>query len=184
MDQESMKKRAASEAAEWVESHMIVGLGTGSTVFHFIEKLIERCKNGLQIQAVSSSNNSSKQAEEGGIPLLDINTITTIDMTFDGADEIDPKKRMIKGGGGALLREKILADSSREMVVIVDETKIVDYLGQKAKLPLEILPFAYLATEQKIKKLGYAGEFRKTTNHLLYTTDNGNLIFDITLDDS
>ena len=182
MSQDSMKKKAAFKAAEWVENHMIVGLGTGSTVFYFIEKLIERCKNGLHIQAVSSSDKSSRQAAEGGIHLLDINTITTIDMTFDGADEIDSQKKMIKGGGGALLREKILADSSQEMVVMVDETKIVTNLGQKAKLPLEILPFAYLATEKKIKNLGYAGEFRKTMNHLLYFTDNGNLIFDITFD--
>src|SRR5258708_7904802 len=117
---EEAKKAAGHKAAEFIEKGMIVGLGTGTTAFYFIESLIKRCKEGLKIQAVSSSRASAEIAKKGGIEILDINSIPRVDITVDGADEIDPKKRMIKGGGGAHVREKILASSSNEMVVIVD----------------------------------------------------------------
>ena len=125
-----MKKVVGCAAADFVQSGMLVGLGTGSTVFHFITRLIERVQDGLDIQVVSSSISSETQARDGGIPVADINTITSIDLTVDGADEITPEKIMTKGGGGALLREKILANTSREMVVIVDESKVVEKLGK------------------------------------------------------
>ncbi len=173
-----MKKAAGYAAAELIENEMLVGLGTGSTVFHFINRLIERTKEGLSIQAVSSSLNSENQAKKGGIPFADINTITSIDITVDGADEIDGEKRMIKGGGGALLREKILANTSREMIVIVDESKVVEKLG-KHPLPLEILPFAREAIIDKIKKFGFHGTLREHHKDGPYVTDNGNMIYDI-----
>lgn len=178
MDRDEMKKIAGETAAEWIENGMLVGLGTGSTVFHFINRLIQRVAEGLQIQAVSSSKLSREQAKAGGILLADVNAITSIDITVDGADEIDPQKRMIKGGGGALLREKILANTSREMVVIVDESKIVEKLG-KHPLPVEILPFGQEATIDKIKKLGFHGQLRCHDNDGPFETDNGNLIYDI-----
>jgi ribose 5-phosphate isomerase A len=175
---EEMKKAVGCAAADFVQSGMLVGLGTGSTVFHFITRLIERVQDGLDIQVVSSSIRSETQARDGGIPVADINTITSIDLTVDGADEITPEKIMTKGGGGALLREKILANTSREMVVIVDESKVVEKLG-KHPLPVEILPFATKAIIDKIRKLGYQGSLRQRNNSGPYVTDNGNHIYDI-----
>jgi ribose 5-phosphate isomerase A len=173
-----IKKAVGYKAAELIESGMRVGLGTGTTAFYFIERLIQRYKEGLHIQAIASSEHSFQQATQGGIPMLGSDEITSLDVTVDGADEIDPQKRMIKGGGGALAREKIVAAMSREMIVIVDESKLVSSLG-KSKLPVEILPFASQATLHHIKKAGYQGEFRRQTDKSLYVTDNGNLIVDI-----
>jgi len=178
MHKENGKKAAAIEAASWIKSGMIVGLGTGSTSVYFIEALIERCKQGLQIQAVPSSRHSADLAKKGGITLADINSISHIDLTVDGADEIDPEKRMIKGGGGAHVREKILATSSNEMVVIIDDSKLVPRLG-KAKLPIEVLFYGSPATRDKLEKLGFKGKWRLNEDKTLFITENGNLIFDI-----
>ncbi len=172
MDSAQQKKNAGMRAAKLIEPGMRVGLGTGSTVIYFVEALIERCRGGLEIQAVASSEKTLEMARAGGIPLL--KTFDVLDITVDGADEIDPMKRMIKGGGGALLREKILAFASSHMVVIVDESKCVDKLGT-AKLPLEVLPFGHLATASSIP---YKGEFRKKGSEL-FITDNGNYIYDL-----
>ena len=178
MTPDTMKQNVGYAAAELVESGMLIGIGTGSTVRFFIDQLIKRCQNGLKIQAICSSIASHQRAEKGNIPLLDETQVTTIDVTFDGADEIDPQKRMIKGGGGALTREKILANTSREMVVIIDESKKVSALGAR-KLPVEILPFAHEATVSKIRTLGFRGELRTRAPDTLFYTDNGNLIYDI-----
>lgn len=178
MKQEQIKKAAGYAAADLIKNGMSVGLGTGSTVFFFIERLIQRVAEGLSIQAVCSSIQSERQAREGKIPLLDINAITNLDMTVDGADEIDTEKRMIKGGGGALLREKILASISHEMVVIVDESKLCQKLG-KHKLPIEVIPFAYNATLHKMHQLGFKGSLRMTDRNDVFCTDNGNYIIDI-----
>lgn len=174
------KQAAGYAAADLIEDGMLVGLGTGSTAAYFIERLIQRTKEGLSISAIATSQRSEQQAREGGIPIIDINTVTELDITVDGADEIDHQKRMIKGGGGALLREKIVASMSREMVVIVDEKKVVDQLGA-FPLPIEVVPFAHPATLHKIQKLGYKGAFRKQENGNFYVTDNGNFIIDIHL---
>ncbi|MCK4934989.1 MAG: ribose-5-phosphate isomerase RpiA [Simkaniaceae bacterium] len=178
MTVDEIKKNIGIAAANSIEDGMVVGLGTGSTVFYFIERLITRCRNGLNIRVVSSSEKSSLQAIHGNIQTLDINTISSIDITVDGADEIDPKKRLIKGAGGALLREKILASASKEMLVIADESKLVKQLGS-CKLPVEIIPFATLSILKKINDLGYHGAIRMNQDGSKYTTDNGNLIYDI-----
>lgn len=178
---EEAKKAAGHKAAEFIEKGMIVGLGTGTTAFYFIESLIKRCKEGLKIQAVSSSRASAEIAKKGGIEILDINSIPRVDITVDGADEIDPKKRMIKGGGGAHVREKILASSSNEMVVIVDESKLVMSVGH-AKLPVEIIFYGSPATRVKIEDFGYRGKWRMNEDGTLYITENGNLLFDIQFD--
>ncbi len=181
MNIEESKKAAGYLAASFVEKKMIVGLGTGSTAYYFIEKLIERNSlENLEIRAIASSSTSSKQALAGGIQLVDINEINYIDLTVDGADEIDKQKRMIKGGGGALLREKMLASMSKEMIVVVDETKLTNQLGHK-KLPVEVIPFGNKITLHKIEKLGLRGELRKDTKTIEqpYVTDNGNYIIDI-----
>jgi ribose 5-phosphate isomerase A len=178
MSRDAIKKAIGYRAAELVENGMLIGLGTGSTTFFFIEKLIQRCQEGLKICAIASSDRSLAQAKQGKIPLLDIDTVTYLDLSIDGADEIDPKKRMIKGGGGALVREKIVASISKEMVVIVDESKCVERLGQ-CKLPVEVISFASRATLERIRRLGYQGDFRKNTNNTLFISDNGNHIIDI-----
>jgi ribose 5-phosphate isomerase A len=178
MSSDAIKKAIGYKAAELIEEGMRVGLGTGSTAFFFIERLIQRCREGLNIEAVASSTHSFEQAKRGGIPLIDIEKVSFLDVTVDGADEIDPHKRMIKGGGGALLREKIVASISDEMIVIVDESKCVDQLG-KRRLPIEVVPFASHTTLAKIQNLGYRGDFRKTSNGSPFVTDNGNYIVDL-----
>lgn len=178
MNSNIAKKAAGNAAADFVKSGMIVGLGTGSTASYFIQSLIDRCRQGLKIKVVATSERSRKQAIDGGIPFCDIDTITSIDLTVDGADEIDHQKRMIKGGGGALLREKIIASISKEMVVIVDENKLVENLGA-FPLPVEIVPFAYQAIIFQINSLGYSGTIRRNEKSEIYITDNGNYIFDI-----
>jgi ribose 5-phosphate isomerase A len=178
MSLEEAKKAAAHTAADFIEDGMLVGLGTGTTAALFIEKLSERCKKGLSIKAVASSNASAALALKGGIPLLDIDKVTMLDITVDGADEIDPQKRMIKGGGGASVREKIVAAMSREMVVIIDEKKLVYRLGTH-KLPVEVLPFAHQATALHLKKIGYHGGWRKNSQGSIFITDNNNYIFDV-----
>ena len=172
------KIAAGRKAVEWIQSGMIVGLGSGSTAECFIRCLIEACESGLRIQAVSSSRASSDLAKRGGIELLDINSVPRIDMTVDGADEIDSKKRMIKGGGGAHVREKILASSSDEMVVIVDNTKLVPSVGRN-KLPVEIMFYGSPATRMKICELGIHGKWRINDDGTFFITENGNLLFDI-----
>lgn len=180
MTLETCKKAAADKAASFIEDGMIVGMGTGSTTYYFIEKLIELCKAGLKIQAVASSERSRAQALQGKLPLIDINSIESLDIYIDGADEIDPQKRMIKGGGGALVREKIAASMSREMVVIVDESKLVQKLGQRP-LPVEIIPFGSTATMHKLQLLGYKGTLRRLRDGSPYLSDNHNFIYDIQL---
>lgn len=172
------KKAAALKAVQWVKDGMKVGLGTGSTAFYFIQALGKLCQEGLDIQIVASSKNTHLQAVELGIPLLEENEVVQLDITFDGADEIDSEKRMIKGGGAALLREKILASSSREMVVLVDESKLIKKIGQKP-LPVEIISFCYKTTYEKISKLGFSTRLRLSDDKLPVITDNGNCIVDI-----
>jgi ribose 5-phosphate isomerase A len=178
MDKELLKKQAGTLASSFVQNGMTIGLGTGSTAGYFIEKLSERIKlENLTIKAVASSSRSLELAKQGGIPTIDINTLSSIDLTVDGADEIDTKKRMIKGGGGALLREKIVASMSKEMIVIVDETKLVPLLGCR-KLPVEVVCFAHEVTLRLIQKLGFSASFRKKEKEY-YLTDNGNYIIDV-----
>lgn len=180
MNQNRAKEAAGTTAAQLIQPGMLVGLGTGSTAHYFIQALSKRCREGLQITAVASSEASLTQARESGISIADIQAIRQVDITVDGADEIDPQKRMIKGGGGALLREKILASSSREMVVIIDSAKQVSQLGA-FPLPVEISPFAYQATIHKMNALGYQGKIRLSKQNDFYKTDNGNFIYDIQL---
>lgn len=183
MDKDALKKAVGYKAAELVQNKMVVGLGTGSTAYYFIEALIERHRaEKLDIQVVASSSRSLDQAKKGGLPLGDLDSILAIDLTVDGADEIDDRKRLIKGGGGALLREKIVASLSKELVIIVDESKRVAQLGH-GKLPVEVVPFAAKATLHKIQKLYPSAQFRNSERKdTLYITDNGNYIVDILFD--
>jgi ribose 5-phosphate isomerase A len=182
MSLENCKKAAAEKAISFIKDGMIVGIGTGSTTFYFIEKLIKQCKAGLNIKAVASSEKTMDIARKGEIPLLDINTVKSLDIYVDGADEIDPEKRMIKGGGGALVREKISANMSKERIFIVDESKLVSKLGQRP-LPVEIIPFGSAATLHQLGRLGYKGTLR-LKNNAPYITDNHNFIYDVHLPDN
>lgn len=178
MSIEATKKAIGEAAAELIRNGMAVGLGTGTTTAYFIESLGERCRQGLKIHAIASSEASLSLARRGHIPLLDPHQVTSLDITVDGADEIDAKKQMIKGGGGALVREKIVAAMSRELVILVDETKLVAKLG-KRPLPVEIIPFGAQATKHHLEKNGHHGKWRQTSDGKPYLTDNGNLILDI-----
>lgn len=180
MTHEAGKKAAAQQAAKLIHDGMKVGLGTGSTAKFFIEALGDLCKHGLSIQAVATSEASTKQAEQLRIPLVDIDTLESLDITVDGADEIDHDLQMIKGGGGALLREKIVASMSKTVVAIVDSAKLVDHLG-KFPLPVEILPFAFKATLAALRRYDYAPVLRLASNDKPYVTDNGNWIADLKL---
>jgi ribose 5-phosphate isomerase A len=157
---------------------MLVGLGTGSTIAYFIEALAKRCEKGLKITAITSSIQSLHQAQSLNIPLLDPSPITKIDVVIDGADEIDHEKNMIKGGGGALLREKLIALAAKEMIVIVDETKLVEQIGS-FPVPVEISSFIYRTTLLRLTDKGYQYTLRLNRDNTPYVTDNGNYIADI-----
>ncbi|WP_449600861.1 ribose-5-phosphate isomerase RpiA [Paenibacillus sp. Marseille-Q9583] len=172
----NVKQLAAEKAVEYVEDGMKVGLGTGSTAYWAIRKLGERVSEGLKITAVATSRASEDQARELGIPLVAFGDIDSLDLTIDGADELDSSLQLIKGGGGALLREKIVASNSTRMIVIADEGKVVNTLG-KFPLPVEIVPFAWEWTVAELAKLGCQPELRRSGEEL-YKTDNGNYIAD------
>ena len=146
---EDAKRRAAAAALEHVEDGMVLGLGTGSTAKHFVELLAEEVADGLVVRGVPTSDATRRLAESHAIPLVPIDTVERIHLTVDGADEFDPKGRLIKGGGAALLREKIIANASDHMIVIADQSKQVAQLGA-FPLPVEVTPFAWTITAKKI----------------------------------
>lgn len=172
----NVKQLAAEKAVEYVQDGMKVGLGTGSTAYWAIRKLGERVREGLKITAVATSQASEDQARELGIPLVAFGEVDSLDLTIDGADELDGALQLIKGGGGALLREKIVAMGSTRMIVVADESKAVTTLG-KFPLPVEIVPFAWEWTVADLAKLGCKPELRRSGG-ALYKTDNGNYIAD------
>ena len=143
------KINAAQAALDFVKDGMIVGLGTGSTSAHFVRQLGERVRQGLRVKGVPTSEATRNLAEQVGVPLLEISQVTSIDVDVDGADEVDPSFRLIKGGGGALLREKIVASASKRMVVIADETKWVETLGA-FPLPVEVTRFGFALTQERV----------------------------------
>lgn len=172
----NLKQLAGEYAANFVKDGMIVGLGTGSTVYWTIQKLGERVKEGLSFQAVPTSKETETLAKQLSIPLISLNEMDILDLTIDGADEIDSNLQLIKGGGGALLREKIVATSSKELIIIADESKLVTHLGI-FPLPVEITPFSWKQTERKIQSLGCHTTLRLKNNET-FITDNNNVIID------
>jgi ribose 5-phosphate isomerase A len=174
---EELKRQAAALGVESVADGMVVGLGTGSTAEHAVRLLGERVAAGLQIRGVPTSEATAKLAREVGIPLVDFEAIWGIDITLDGADEVDPDLNLIKGGGGALLREKIVAAASKEMVVLVDPRKLVPRLGENFLLPVEVTPFGWQQTARHIAALGGQPKIR-TAGGKPFVTDNGNVILD------
>ncbi len=174
-DQE--KEAAARSSLRFVKDGQVVGLGTGSTAAHFIQLLGHAVKNGLRVRGIPSSDRSRDQALGLGIPLTTLDECPEIDVTVDGADEVDPQLRLIKGGGGALLREKIVASATKQYVVIVDETKRVPVLG-KFPLPVEVIKFARAVVQKRIEALGAQVGLRRGGDGNPYLTDENNYILD------
>jgi len=177
--QTAEKRLVGEKAAELVESGMIVGLGTGSTAYWFIKKLAERAAGGLRVTGVATSVQTAGLAESLGIRVVDADEVGEVDLTVDGADEIDPHFNAIKGGGGALLREKLVASISRRVAVIVDSAKQVRQLG-RFPLPVEIVPFAYRHTLKRLEQAGCAPKIREKDG-ALFVTDGGHYIVDLHL---
>jgi ribose 5-phosphate isomerase A len=181
MDQ--LKRQAARRALEDVRDGMQLGLGTGSTARHFVELLGQRVREGLRIVGVPTSEATRADAERCGVPLTTLDDIDRLDLTVDGADEIDPDLNLIKGGGGALLREKIVAAASERMIVIADATKWVTTLG-RFPLPIEVIPFGLGATRRAIERAfaqsGVSGQMavRKNKDGHVFVTDGGHWIVD------
>ncbi|UVI33411.1 ribose-5-phosphate isomerase RpiA [Paenibacillus spongiae] len=170
------KRAAAEKAVEYIRNGMIIGLGTGSTAYWAIQKLGINIKDGLRVKAVATSIHTENLAKELKIPLISISEIEEIDITVDGADEVDDEWNLIKGGGGAHLREKIVASMSKELIIVVDESKKVNRLG-KFPLPVEIVIFNYENTQKKLSTLGCVPQLRIRDNKP-FLTDNGNYIVD------
>jgi ribose 5-phosphate isomerase A len=186
MSAEDQKKRAAIAALDYVKNGMKLGLGTGSTANHFITALGDRVKIGLKVSCVATSGATHKLAASLGIPMTTLEEHPHLDLTVDGADEFDGNFNLIKGGGGALLAEKIVASSSRYMLVIADQSKKVETLG-KSPLPVEVIPFGVSATAWKIERAlricGLAGtlSLRKGPDGKAFRTEGGHTIIDVAI---
>ena len=173
------KEMSAKLAVELVEDGMIVGLGTGTTAKIAIDLLGQRVAQGLRIKTVATSQASANQAMKLGIDVVDINSVAEINVTIDGADRVDRQTRaLIKGLGGALLREKIVAGNSQTLIIIVDERKITDKLGVDCPIPVEVEPFGYVSTKSRLRDLGCEPTLRRLTNDDPFITDGGNYIVD------
>jgi ribose 5-phosphate isomerase A len=183
-DQDRLKEEAARRALDLVKSGMKLGLGTGTTARRFVDLVGEAVKRGLEVVCVGTSEATEAQAKSLGIRLSTLDEIAELDLTVDGADEVDPKLRLIKGGGGALLREKIVAAASKRMAVIADASKLVERLGA-FPLPVEVVPFGLAATrrhiEQAIADLGLKGALRLRGGARPFVTDGGHYILDCSL---
>ncbi len=177
MANEEEKEAAGRAAAKLVHDGDVVGLGTGSTAYFAVIALGERVKAGLKIVGIPTSLQTADLARAVGIPLTTLDEHPEIDITIDGADEVDPKLNLIKGGGGALLREKVVASVTKKMVVVADSGKIVSVLG-KFPLPVEVISFARSVVEKKIVGLGGSPKLRTRTDGSPFLTDNGNQILD------
>ena len=177
MANEQEKEVAGRAAAKLVKDGDVVGLGTGSTAYFAVVALGERVKAGMKIVGIPTSVKTADLARSFGIPLTTFDEHPEIDITIDGADEVDSQLRLIKGGGGALLREKVVASASRKMIVVADSGKIVPVLG-KFPLPVEVISFARTVVEKKIATLGGSPKLRTKPDGSPYLTDNGNPILD------
>ena len=171
------KEAAARAGLRYVKDRQVVGLGTGSTAAYFIRLLAQRVKQGLRVRGIPTSEQSRELALNLGIPLTTFDECQEIDVTVDGADEVDPQLRLIKGGGGAMLREKIVASATQQLVIVADATKRVPILG-KFPLPVEVIKFAQALIAKKIAELGAEVRLRRAANGSPYVTDENNHILD------
>ncbi|UZD14943.1 ribose-5-phosphate isomerase RpiA [Virgibacillus natechei] len=177
---DNAKKLVGEEAVKYIEDGMKVGLGSGSTVYWMIKKLGEYVEQGLDVTGVPTSQTTAQWAKEFGIPLTDFSELKQLDVTIDGADEVDENLHLIKGGGGALLREKIVASAAKELIIIVDRSKKVAHLGA-FPLPVEVIPFGWEVTANNISTLGCVPKLRQKDGEV-FISDNGNYILDCPFD--
>ena len=178
----NLKKLVAEKAVDdYIEDGMIVGLGTGSTAYYAIKRVGELVSDGFDLTCVATSVQSENLARECGIKVVDIDEVDHIDVTIDGADEVDNDMQLIKGLGGALLREKIVAAASYKEVIVVDGSKRVEVLGKKTPLPVEVLKFGHLKTKYALEKQGCKANLRMTGG-TPFITDSGNYIYDCKFD--
>ncbi|MDQ3440049.1 MAG: ribose-5-phosphate isomerase RpiA [Planctomycetota bacterium] len=172
-----MVTTAAARAFDYIEDGMVVGLGSGRAADAFVEALSVRVAAGLRIDAVPTSHRTQSLAEAAGLRLRSFDAVDHIDVTVDGADEVDPELNLIKGYGGALLREKIVAASSRCVVIVVDASKLVPRLGTRGRLPVEVVPFGWRQSQRRLATLDCPALPRETAGGY-FVTDNGNYILD------
>jgi ribose 5-phosphate isomerase A len=181
LKQEEMKRLAAEKACEYIEDGMILGLGTGSTIEYALKKIGKMVNEGMKIKGIPTSFRTKKIANEEKIPLTSLEENPIIDLTIDGADEVDSELRLIKGGGGALTREKIIAYYSKKLIIVIDETKVVKMLGIDFSLPVEVVKFGWTLTKNKLKEFNCNVELRRIMENP-YITDNSNYILDCEFD--
>ncbi|PIQ10086.1 MAG: ribose 5-phosphate isomerase A [Ignavibacteriales bacterium CG18_big_fil_WC_8_21_14_2_50_31_20] len=179
-NQEILKRKSAEKAVEFIKSGMILGFGTGSTFNHVLYVLAEKFKSGeiSNIVGIPSSEKTQKLASELNIPTSTLDSFPILDLTIDGADEVDIKLNVIKGGGGAHFREKIIAQASKKYIIIVDESKISKSLGEKWAVPVEVIKMAYQVELQFLQSLGAEAKPRLDSESNLFITDEGNYIID------
>jgi ribose 5-phosphate isomerase A len=175
-----LKQEAAEFAVQFVKSGMVVGLGTGSTAIFATRKVGELLRSGAlrDITGFATSKATQDEAEKLGIPMMDSSLPRKIDVTIDGADEVDPEFNLIKGGGGALFREKIVAQASAREIIVVDDSKLSACLGTKFALPVEVSPFGWQSQMRFLESLGCKAVIRKNPEGSQYVTDSGNMIMD------
>jgi ribose 5-phosphate isomerase A len=174
---DELKRQAAISALDEIRTNMIVGLGTGSTASHFIRELGIRVRGGLNVLGIPTSEASRILAEEVGVPLTSLKEHPEIDVTVDGADEVSPELDLIKGLGGALVREKIVAHASKRVIIVVDDSKRVGQLGMRAPIPVEVVPFAVDSVKLKLERWNGSAKLRERQGQT-FISDNGNIILD------
>ncbi len=177
-DPDALKRAAAVKALDFVRDGMIVGLGTGSTANYIIKALGEKVRSGLRLRGVPTSRETAMLAAQSGIPLIETDGPWDIDVAVDGADQVDPAFNLIKGGGGALLKEKIVAASARQFIVLVDHRKRVPVLGGAFPLPIEVIPFGWGSTARAIEALTGSRVVLRERDGVAFTTECGHLIVD------
>ena len=178
-DRDALKRAAAEAAVELVQDGMVVGLGTGSTAAFVVEALARRQREGLQFIGIPTSDRTAAQAKEANIPLTSFAEHSRIDLTIDGADEVERGTlNLIKGLGGALLHEKIVAAASRRLAIVVDGSKLVDRLGARAPVPVEVVAFGLEATQAALESIGATARLRRSATGDSFITDSGNRILD------
>jgi ribose 5-phosphate isomerase A len=178
LEKEDLKKLAGEKAVEQIENDMIVGLGTGSTIEYSLKKLGKLVRDGLRIKGIPTSIHTQRIAKDYKIPLTTLEENPIIDLTIDGADEVDGNLNLTKGGGGALTREKIIAFNSKKLIIVIDDSKIVKALGIDFALPVEVLKFGWTSTKKNLEDFGCQVELRKVMGDEPFITDNSNYILD------
>ncbi len=178
MEREDLKKQAGERAVGYIEDGMTIGLGTGSTVEYSLKKIGKLVRDGLKIKGIPTSIRTQRIAKKEKIPLTTLEENPVIDITIDGADEVDSDLNLIKGGGGALVREKIIAFNSKKVIIVIDDSKIVKALGIDFPLPVEVVKFGWTSTKKTLEEIGCNVELRRVMENEPYITDNSNYILD------